>query len=75
MSKTAFLFPGQGSQTPGMAAALASQSAAAKDVLDQTDDALSQKLSTLMAEGPADELTLTANASLICKLFGCGCRH
>ena len=62
MSKTAFLFPGQGSQTPGMAAALASQSAAAKDVLDQTDDALSQKLSTLMAEGPADELTLTANA-------------
>ena len=62
MSKTAFLFPGQGSQTPGMAAALASQSAAAKGVLDQTDDALSQKLSTLMAEGPADELTLTANA-------------
>ena len=62
MSKTAFLFPGQGSQTPGMAAALASQSAAAKAVLDQTDDALSQKLSTLMAEGPADELTLTANA-------------
>ena len=62
MSKTAFLFPGQGSQTPGMAAALASQSAAAKSVLDQVDDALSQKLSTLMADGPADELTLTANA-------------
>ena len=62
MSKTAFLFPGQGSQTPGMAAALASQSAAAKSVLDQVDDALSQKLSALMADGPADELTLTANA-------------
>ena len=62
MSKTAFLFPGQGSQTPGMAAALANQSAAAKSVLDQVDEALGQKLSNLMAEGPADELTLTANA-------------
>lgn len=62
MSKTAFLFPGQGSQTPGMAAALASQSAAAKSVLNEVDEALGQNLSGLMAEGPADELTLTANA-------------
>ncbi|MHB9878646.1 ACP S-malonyltransferase [Pacificimonas sp. ICDLI1SI03] len=58
----AFLFPGQGSQSPGMGKALAEASAAAKSVFEEVDDALSQKLSTLMFEGPADELTLTANA-------------
>ena len=62
MSKTAFLFPGQGSQTPGMAVALAEASASARDVLSTVDEALSQPLSALMAEGPADELTLTTNA-------------
>ena len=62
MSKTAFLFPGQGSQTPGMAVALAGASAASRDVLSTVDEALSQPLSALMAEGPADELTLTTNA-------------
>ena len=62
MSKTAFLFPGQGSQTPGMAVALAGASAAARDVLGVVDDALSQPLSALMAEGPAEDLTLTTNA-------------
>ena len=62
MSKTAFLFPGQGSQTPGMAVALAEASAAAREVLSTVDEALSQPLSALMAEGPADELTLTTNA-------------
>jgi|TARA_R100000501_G_scaffold17911_1_gene34667 [acyl-carrier-protein] S-malonyltransferase len=58
----AFLFPGQGSQSPGMGKTLAEASAAAKSVFEEVDDALSQKLSTLMFEGPADELTLTANA-------------
>ena len=62
MSKTAFLFPGQGSQAPGMAQSLASASQAARDVLAQVDEALGQNLSALMADGPADELTLTANA-------------
>ena len=62
MSKTAFLFPGQGSQTPGMAVALSEASAAARDVLKTVDEALSQPLSALMAEGPADDLTLTTNA-------------
>ena len=62
MSKTAFLFPGQGSQTPGMAVALAEASTAARDVLSTVDEALSQPLSALMAEGPADDLTLTTNA-------------
>ena len=62
MSKTAFLFPGQGSQTPGMAVALAEASAAAREVLSTVDEALSQPLSALVAEGPADDLTLTTNA-------------
>lgn len=62
MSKTAFLFPGQGSQAPGMAVSLAAASEAARAVLGQVDEALGQNLSALMADGPADELTLTANA-------------
>lgn len=62
MTKTAFLFPGQGSQTPGMAQRLCDASEAARDILAQVDDALGQKLSMLMSQGPAEELTLTANA-------------
>ncbi|MBV7256426.1 ACP S-malonyltransferase [Pacificimonas sp. WHA3] len=62
MTTRAFLFPGQGSQTPGMGKALAEASAAARAVFEEVDDALGQKLSALMFEGPADELTLTANA-------------
>ena len=62
MTKTAFLFPGQGSQKPGMAQALCEASEAARDVLSQIDEALGQNLSALMADGPAEELTLTANA-------------
>jgi [acyl-carrier-protein] S-malonyltransferase len=58
----AFVFPGQGSQAVGMGKALADAFPQARAVLDEVDDALSQKLSRLMFEGPADELTLTANA-------------
>ena len=58
----AFIFPGQGSQAVGMGAALAGASRAAQDVLDEVDEALGQKLSKLMAGGPIEELTLTANA-------------
>ncbi|MGB7406825.1 MAG: ACP S-malonyltransferase [Pacificimonas sp.] len=58
----AYLFPGQGSQTPGMGKELAGASPAAREVFEEVDEALSQKLSALMFEGPADELTLTANA-------------
>jgi [acyl-carrier-protein] S-malonyltransferase len=58
----AFIFPGQGSQVVGMGRALAEASAQARAVFEEVDDALSQKLSALMAEGPQEELTLTANA-------------
>lgn len=60
--RTAFVFPGQGSQTVGMGAALAAASRTARDVLAEVDEALGQKLSALMAEGPAETLTLTENA-------------
>ena len=57
-----FQFPGQGSQSIGMGVALAQEFASAKDVFAQVDDALGQKLSLLMAQGPIEELTLTENA-------------
>jgi [acyl-carrier-protein] S-malonyltransferase len=59
--KRAFIFPGQGSQAVGMGKALADAFPQAKAVFDEVDEALSQKLSTIMWEGPAEELTLTAN--------------
>jgi [acyl-carrier-protein] S-malonyltransferase len=59
--KRAFVFPGQGSQAVGMGKALADAFPQARAVFEEVDDALSQKLSTIMWEGPADELTLTAN--------------
>lgn len=61
-TKTAFLFPGQGSQTVGMGAALAEQSAEARLVFEAVDAALGENLSHLMTEGPIETLTLTQNA-------------
>ncbi|MEN7536086.1 ACP S-malonyltransferase [Aurantiacibacter flavus] len=58
----AFVFPGQGSQKIGMGADLAAASSVARETFEEVDEALSQKLSALMAEGPEDELTMTANA-------------
>jgi len=58
----AFTFPGQGSQAVGMGKDLAEAFPEARAVFEEVDDALSQKLSRLMWEGPEDELTLTANA-------------
>jgi [acyl-carrier-protein] S-malonyltransferase len=58
----ALLFPGQGSQSVGMGASLADAFASARDVYAEIDDALGQKLSVLMREGPEDQLTLTENA-------------
>ena len=58
----AFLFPGQGSQSVGMGKALADASPAAKELFQEVDDALSQHLFRIMAEGPESDLTLTENA-------------
>lgn len=58
----AFIFPGQGSQSPGMGKSLFDAFGAAREVFQEVDDALGETLSRLIFEGPADELTLTANA-------------
>lgn len=61
-STTAFVFPGQGSQAVGMGRALADKFAVARAVFDEVDEALGEKLSTVMWDGPIETLTLTANA-------------
>ena len=58
----AFVFPGQGSQAVGMGKALAETFAIARQVFDEVDSALGDKLSTVMRDGPADKVTLTENA-------------
>lgn len=58
----AFLFPGQGSQAVGMGSDLADAFGAAREVFQEVDDALGQKLFKLMRDGPEDQLTLTENA-------------
>ncbi|MEZ5855255.1 MAG: ACP S-malonyltransferase [Hyphomicrobiaceae bacterium] len=58
----AFVFPGQGSQTVGMGKDLADNFASARAVFAEVDDALGQKLSQIMWEGPQETLTLTENA-------------
>jgi len=58
----AFVFPGQGSQDVGMGKALSDAFPVARAVFEEVDDALGQKLSTIMWEGPKETLTLTENA-------------
>jgi [acyl-carrier-protein] S-malonyltransferase len=59
--KTAFLFPGQGSQAAGMGKALAAAFPAARRVFEEADDALAFPISQLCFEGPEDQLKLTEN--------------
>lgn len=61
MPKTAFLFPGQASQYPGMGRELAENYPAARRIFDEADRAVGFSLSNLCFEGPAEELQLTAN--------------
>jgi [acyl-carrier-protein] S-malonyltransferase len=58
----AFIFPGQGSQAVGMGQKLVEAFASAREVFEEVDEALKQKLSALMQDGPEDQLTLTENA-------------
>jgi [acyl-carrier-protein] S-malonyltransferase len=58
----AWLFPGQGSQVVGMAKDVLAESAGAREVFARADEALGEKLSRLVLEGPEADLTLTANA-------------
>src|SRR5687768_14879067 len=62
MSRTAFVFPGQGSQWVGMGKALAEASPAAAAIFAAADAALGEPISRLAFEGPADELDGTQNA-------------
>jgi len=57
----AFIFPGQGSQSVGMGREIVEAFPCARDVLNEVDDALSQKLSHIIFEGPESDLTLTEN--------------
>src|SRR5258708_546939 len=59
--KTTFLFPGQGSQYPGMGKSLTDRFSPAREVFEEADRALGFSLSTLCFEGPAEALQLTEN--------------
>ena len=67
----AFTFPGQGSQAVGMGRELAEEFPEARRVFDEVDEALDEKLSRLIWEGPEETLTLTANAQPA-LMAGCG---
>ncbi|MBL6782179.1 MAG: ACP S-malonyltransferase [Alphaproteobacteria bacterium] len=62
MTKTAFLFPGQGSQTVGMGASLMASCPVARHMVEQVDEALGGELLSIMTNGPEDELKMTRNA-------------
>ena len=62
MAKTAFLFPGQGAQSVGMAAELAAESSVANDLFSSASEMLGYDLLKLCAEGPAEQLDATVHS-------------
>jgi [acyl-carrier-protein] S-malonyltransferase len=72
MSKFAFLFPGQGSQTVGMLDAWGGH-AAVRDTLVEASDALGQDIAKLILEGPKDALDLTTNTQPVMLTAGIAC--
>jgi len=62
--KIACIFPGQGAQKVGMGLDIYKNFKSARDVFDEADDVLNQKLSKIIFEGPEEELTLTANTQI-----------
>jgi [acyl-carrier-protein] S-malonyltransferase len=73
VGKVAYLFPGQGSQAVGMGAELIAHSPAAKAVFDEADEALGEKLSATILEGPEEELKRTANTQPAMLTMGVAC--
>ena len=69
----AFVFPGQGSQYIGMGKALSENFAEAREVFEEVDNALNQKLFHLMTQGDESDLNLTENTQP--ALMGCFCRR
>jgi malonyl CoA-acyl carrier protein transacylase len=69
----AFVFPGQGSQSVGMGRDLAAAFAPAREVFQEVDEVLRQKLSKLMFEGPAEDLTLTENTCVCWRRKAASC--
>lgn len=67
----AFIFPGQGSQYPGMAKDFVQDFAVARETLEEADDLLGVNLSKLMLEGPADQLTATHNSQAAIYVASC----
>src|SRR5512136_2811996 len=61
MAKLAFIFPGQGSQAAGMGKDLHDAFPEAREVFEQVDAALGERLSELCFQGPEERLKLTAN--------------